>query len=155
MTCKTAAQLGMVLSRTAFSACKACVIGKAKQCNIPNKTLGEKATIFNGRVGHDLAKIKAPEELKLKVTISKPNWHILVDEELGFNIIVNCQGKRQQQHHHQCTKGSTNVKMFTSPNNLDLFLFNLVSTGFEVCHCLEPFDHPRDSTTREEHAAFR
>ncbi len=39
-------------------------------------------TIFNGRVGHDLAKIKAPEELQ--VTISKPNWHILVDEASGF-----------------------------------------------------------------------
>jgi hypothetical protein len=30
----------------------------------------------------------------------------------------------------QCTNGSTNVKMFTSPDNLDLF--NL-STVFEVC----------------------
>jgi hypothetical protein len=33
-------------------------------------------------VGLDLAKIKAPEELQ--VTISKPNWHILVDEASGF-----------------------------------------------------------------------
>ncbi len=82
MTCKTAAQLGMVLSRTAFSTHKACVIGKVKQCNIPKETFGEKATIFNGRVGHDLAKIKAPEELK--VTISKLNWRILVDEASRF-----------------------------------------------------------------------
>jgi hypothetical protein len=44
--------------------------------------------------------------------------------------IVHCQRKRQQQHHHQRTNGSTNVKMFTSPDNLDLF--NL-STVFEVC----------------------
>jgi hypothetical protein len=29
-TCKTAAQLGMVLSRTAISTCKACALGKAK-----------------------------------------------------------------------------------------------------------------------------
>ncbi len=54
--------------------------GKATQNS--KKNLGEKATKFNGRVGHDLAKIKAPEELK--VTISKPNWHILVDEASGF-----------------------------------------------------------------------
>jgi hypothetical protein len=47
MTWKTAAQLGMALSRTAFSTCKACAIRKVKQCNIPNKTLGERATIFN------------------------------------------------------------------------------------------------------------
>jgi hypothetical protein len=82
MTCKTASQLGMVLSRAAFSTCKACAIEKAKRCNITNETLGEKATIFNGRVDNALAKIKAPEELK--VTTSKPNWHILVDEASGF-----------------------------------------------------------------------
>jgi hypothetical protein len=44
--------------------------------------------------------------------------------------VVHCQRKRQQQHHHQRTSGSTNVKTFTSPVNLDLF--NL-STVFEVC----------------------
>jgi hypothetical protein len=42
---------------------------------------------------------------------------------------VHCQRKRQQQHHHQRTNGSTNVKMFTSPVDLDLF--NL-STAFQV-----------------------
>jgi hypothetical protein len=67
----------MVLSRTAFSTCKACAIRKVKQRNIPKETLGTKATILN-----ELAKTNAPEELK--VTISKPNWHILVDEALGF-----------------------------------------------------------------------
>jgi hypothetical protein len=45
------------------------------------KTYGEKATIFNGRVGHDLVKIKAHEELQ--VTISMSNWHILEDETMG------------------------------------------------------------------------
>jgi hypothetical protein len=34
------------------------------------------------------------------------------------------------QHHHQRTNGSTNVKTFTSPVNLDLFT---LSTAFEVC----------------------
>jgi hypothetical protein len=43
--------------------------------------------------------------------------------------IIYSQRKRQQQHHHQRTNGSTNVKTFTSPDNLDLF--NL-STVFEV-----------------------
>jgi hypothetical protein len=42
---------------------------------------------------------------------------------------IHCQGKRQQQQHHQRTNGSTNVKTFTSPDNLNLF--NL-STVFEV-----------------------
>jgi hypothetical protein len=44
--------------------------------------------------------------------------------------IVHCQRKRQQQQHHHRTNGSTNVKTFTSPDDLDLF--NL-STVFEVC----------------------
>jgi hypothetical protein len=44
--------------------------------------------------------------------------------------VVNCQRKRQQQQHHQCTNGSTSVKTFTRPDNLSLF--NL-STVFEVC----------------------
>jgi hypothetical protein len=43
--------------------------------------------------------------------------------------LVPCQRKRQHQHHHQRTNGSTNVKTFTSPVDLDLF--NL-STVFEV-----------------------
>jgi hypothetical protein len=44
--------------------------------------------------------------------------------------VVYCRRKRQQQQHHQLTNSSTNMKMFTSPDNLDLF--NL-STVFEVC----------------------
>jgi hypothetical protein len=42
--------------------------------------------------------------------------------------VVHCRRKRQQQQHHQRTNGRTNVKMFTSPDYLDLF--NL-STVFE------------------------
>jgi hypothetical protein len=44
--------------------------------------------------------------------------------------VVHCRRKLQQQQHHQRTNGSTNVKTFTSPDDLDLF--NL-STVFEVC----------------------
>ncbi len=44
--------------------------------------------------------------------------------------VVHCQRKRQPQLHHPRTNGSTNMKMFTSPDDLDLF--NL-STIFEVC----------------------
>jgi hypothetical protein len=44
--------------------------------------------------------------------------------------VVHCRRKRQQQQHHQRTNNSTNVNMFTIPDDLDLF--NL-STVFEVC----------------------
>jgi hypothetical protein len=45
--------------------------------------------------------------------------------------VIYCRRKRQQQQHPQRTNGSTNVKMFTSPDDLDLF--NL-STVFDVCN---------------------
>ncbi len=35
--------------------------------------------------------------------------------------VVHCQRMRQQQHHHQDTNGSTPIKIFTSPDDLDLF----------------------------------
>jgi hypothetical protein len=44
--------------------------------------LREKATIFNGRVGHDLSKIKAPEGME--VTINKSNWRKMVKRAMGF-----------------------------------------------------------------------
>jgi hypothetical protein len=81
-TGKIAAHLGMELSRTTFQTCESCAIGKAKQHNIPKEVLGEIATIFNGRVGRDLSKIKAPEGMK--VTINKSNWHMMVYEATGF-----------------------------------------------------------------------
>jgi hypothetical protein len=81
-TCKIAAQLGMELSRTTIQTCEACAIRTAKQRNIPKETLGEKAAIFNGRVGHDSLKIKAPEGMK--VTINKSNWYMMVNKETGF-----------------------------------------------------------------------
>jgi hypothetical protein len=46
------------------------------------------------------------------------------------NSLLSIAKESQQQQHHQHTNGSTNVKMFTSPDDLDLF--NL-STVFEVC----------------------
>ncbi len=77
-TRKIAVLLGMELSRTAFQTCEACATGKATQYNI----LTEKATIFNGRVGDDLSKIKAP--WGMGVTINKSNWHMMVNEASGF-----------------------------------------------------------------------
>ncbi len=81
-TCKTAAQLGMELSRAGYATCESCAIGEAQQRNVPKESSGEKATTFNGRVGQDLSKIKVPEGLD--VTINKPNWHIMVDQLSGF-----------------------------------------------------------------------
>ncbi len=40
--------------------------------------------------------------------------------------VIHYQRKTQQQQHHQRTNGSTNVKMFTCPDNLDLFNLSTV-----------------------------
>jgi hypothetical protein len=44
--------------------------------------LGKKATTYNGRVGHELLKIKALE--RLEITFNKSNWHIMINEALRF-----------------------------------------------------------------------
>jgi hypothetical protein len=72
------AQLGMELSRTSFQTCEACTIGKAKQRNIPKEASRDKGNIFNGRMHHDLLKIKAPDGMEM--TINKSNWLIMVDK---------------------------------------------------------------------------
>ncbi len=51
---------------------------------MPKETSGaNKATEFNGRVFHDLSKIKVAEELG-EIEIAKSNWHIAVNKALGF-----------------------------------------------------------------------
>jgi hypothetical protein len=45
-------------------------------------------------------------------------------------IVASSAKQRQQYHHHQRTNASTNVKLFTSPDNFDLVD---LSTVFEVC----------------------
>ena len=72
----------MTLSQTGFKACEACAIGKAKQRNISKEATGDKATTFNGRMGYDLSKIKAPKGMEER--INKSNWHMAVDEMSGF-----------------------------------------------------------------------
>jgi hypothetical protein len=60
----TAKYLGRFLLHGSLPVCESCTIAKAKQINIPKEMSGEnKGTEFNGRVFHDLAKIKVPEEL--------------------------------------------------------------------------------------------
>jgi hypothetical protein len=74
--------------------CKLCAIAKAKQKNLPKETSGaNKATEFNGQVFHDLSKIKVPEELG-QIEIAKSNWHIAVDEALGYKRNVFFVTKR-------------------------------------------------------------
>ncbi len=83
-TRKTALQLRMNLSRGALLVCESCTIAKARQRNVPKETSEEnKAQEYNGQCFHDIATIKVPEKME-GITTSEPNWHILIDEALGF-----------------------------------------------------------------------
>jgi hypothetical protein len=59
-----------------------------------------------------------------------PGYHPLHRQHHGQTHHRPLPKKGQQQQYHQHTNSSTNVKTFTSPDDLDLF--NL-STVFEVC----------------------
>jgi hypothetical protein len=84
MTRAAAKHLKMTLLQGALPVCEICAIAKANQRNILKGISDEsKVAEFNGWVYHDLAKIKVPEEFQ-GVTITKSNWHILVDKATKF-----------------------------------------------------------------------
>jgi hypothetical protein len=84
MTRKTAHQLGMNLLKGTLPVCESCAIAKARQRNVPEETSEEnKAQEFNGQCLHNIATIIVPENME-GIMISKPNWHILIDEALRF-----------------------------------------------------------------------
>ncbi len=79
-----ATHLGITLLQGALPVCESCAIARANQRNIPKRISDKcKATKFNGRTYHNLAKIKVPEEFE-GVTITMSNWHILVDKATNF-----------------------------------------------------------------------
>ena len=82
-TRKMAAALNMLITRGGLKTCEACAIAKAKQMNVVQESEGEKAQVFNGRVFHDIAIVKADEESGKKLC-KKGVWHICVDELVGF-----------------------------------------------------------------------
>jgi hypothetical protein len=81
---KMALQLGMNLLRGMLPVCESCAIAKARQRNVSKETSEEnKVQEYNGQCFHNIATIKVPKKME-GITISKPNWHILIDEALGF-----------------------------------------------------------------------
>ncbi len=94
MTHAAAAHLGMTLLRGALPVCKSCAMAKAHQHNIPKDISNDsKALKFNGRVFHDLSKIKVPDEFE-GITTAKSNWHLMVDEASKFKCSKFFETKR-------------------------------------------------------------
>ena len=64
--------------------CKACADAKAKQKNLPTHGEHVPSKNSNERIFIDQATVKAPKALK--VTVTKPNWRILVDERTQLKM---------------------------------------------------------------------
>ena len=78
LTRKTAKALSWELTKGSFGVCEACTIGKAKQKNVPKESDHEPSKVANERIYMDISTIKAPED---GPKVTKPNWHIMVDEK--------------------------------------------------------------------------
>ena len=146
MTRAAATHLGMALSCGSLAVCKSCAMAKAQQRNVPKVVDNErKAKEFNGRVMHDLAKIKVQEEDGYAgATINKSNWHLLVDEVMKFKkskffetkgeiveyIAKWMHGKKEQGHPVQVLRmdnSGENVKVVKNARGKDWKLtFNAV-----------------------------
>ena len=81
-TRETAAALGILITRGALKTCESCAISKARQKNVNEESMGEKAVKYNGRVYHDIATVKESEEDK---SIGRKTvWHITAEETVNF-----------------------------------------------------------------------
>jgi len=89
VTRKTAKILGFELKPGSLNACEACAAAKAKQKNVPKESSHVPAKTNNERIYLDIAAIKAPSH----VNVTKPNWHIMVDERTQINFLISFQPK--------------------------------------------------------------
>jgi hypothetical protein len=81
-TQRTAAALGMLITRGALKTYESCAIAKAKQKNMNYENKGEKADKYNGRVYQDIATVK--ESKNDKLLGQRTVWHIMAKETVNF-----------------------------------------------------------------------
>jgi len=86
---KTAKHLGWTIRSGNMNPCTGCTAAKARQKNVPKHTgeMSDNSTSEKtGRYYMDIATVRKPDELN--VTVSKPVWHIIVDErtQLKFSF---------------------------------------------------------------------
>ena len=76
--------LGYRVLHEVLKACETCADAKAKQKSVPKSSTSNKSTEPNGHIFLDLSKIKAPKNLD--VTITNPNWHLMICECAGLKF---------------------------------------------------------------------
>ena len=113
-TRKTASALGYKISKGSMQSCEDCAMAKAKQKNIKRSdveiikviknenTDDWKAKSPNERVRLDISIIKIPQNLKkLGITVSKPNWRMIIDDRTGLKI-SHFYGKKSEMAETTC-----------------------------------------------------
>ena len=76
--------LGIKITRGTLKVCEACARAKAKQKNVPKyNATHELELAFPTRVFMDIATVKTPEG---QPQVTKPNWHIIVDEATNMKF---------------------------------------------------------------------
>ena len=84
-TRSTAKNMGFELTRGSLQTCESCATGKSKQKNVPQISDHNPSTKSNERIFLDIYTIKEPKDDK-KVTITRMDWFIMVDEYSGMKI---------------------------------------------------------------------
>ena len=82
-TCKTARELGWVLTRGSLKPCKHCAKSKAKQKNVVKESSVMKATVPGHHLYLDLSKITVKAGDGKQCDINQDNWQIMVCKATG------------------------------------------------------------------------
>ena len=82
----TAAELGWKLTRGSMKPCENCAKGKVKQKNMPKDSHGEKPAAPNDLWFHDIATVKPSDKNDTVVSVTKPQWQIIVDGYSGLKM---------------------------------------------------------------------
>ena len=77
-TRKMAEAQGFKITRGTLGPCEACAAGKAKQKNVIKESKHDPANDSNERIFLDISSVRPKKDMK--VTVTKPNWRIMVDE---------------------------------------------------------------------------
>ena len=93
-TRKICTHLGLDMKKVSFAhTCESCIMGKARQKNIPKISQHDRSNEPNGRIYLDISIIKKPKSNDQVKKVNKGNWCLIVDEYTGFKTTIFTQTK--------------------------------------------------------------
>jgi hypothetical protein len=88
-------------------------------------------------------------------SLQRGKWNHVFTEEINIIALVHNQAEQKEESNQIWVKWSTVFRAVISIAETLSFKTCRICIQNVPGHCLEPFSQPRDSTTREKHAAFR